>query len=209
MAVSIEILNKYLSGYPHSLLESIAEHGEIVSFPAQTGLMKQGQYVRSVPIVLSGILKVFTQYEDKELLLYYIKPSESCVMSFTAVINNNSSQIYAVTEEDAEILLLPSDQLLNWLREYPVLGNMYHKQYYLRYNDLLETIQQLLFEQLDQRLLRYLREKATIRQTSHLQLLHREIAADLGSSREVITCTLRRLEKEGAIRVTDAGIEFP
>jgi CRP/FNR family transcriptional regulator, anaerobic regulatory protein len=208
MPVALPLLQEYLTGYPPELLEKIASHADLVSVPAQTGLMRQGQYVKVVPIVLKGLLRVFTQYNDKELLLYYIKPNQSCVMSFTAVLNNDSSHIYAVTEEDSDLLLLPAEQLLSWLLEFPVLSRLYHKEYYLRYNELLETIHQLVFEQLDHRLLNYLQEKATIMGTSRLQVLHRQIAADLGSSREVITRTLRKLERDGQIQQTSHGIEI-
>jgi CRP/FNR family transcriptional regulator, anaerobic regulatory protein len=208
MPVALSLLQQSLHGYPLPLLEKMASYTELVGFPAQTGLMRQGQYVKVVPIVLKGLLRVFTQYQEKELLLYYIKPNESCVMSFTAVLNNDSSHIFAVTEEDSELLLLPAEQLLRWLQEFPVLSNLYHKQYYVRYNELLETIHQLVFEQLDQRLLHYLREKAIIQGTRQLQVLHRQIAADLGSSREVITRTLRKLERDGLVQQTSHGIEL-
>lgn len=208
MPVALSLLRQSLNGYPLPLLEKMARDADLVQFPAQTGLMRQGQYVKVVPIVLKGAVRVYTQYQEKELLLYYIRPNESCVMSFTAVLNNDSSHIYAVTEEDSELLLLPAEQLLRWLQEFPVLSSLYHKQYYVRYNELLETIHQLVFEQLDQRLLHYLREKATIQGTRHLQVLHRQIAADLGSSREVITRTLRKLERDGLVQQSSQGIEL-
>jgi CRP/FNR family transcriptional regulator len=207
MPVALPLLRQHFPGFPAELLEKMATHSDLVTVPALTGLVRQGQYVKVVPIVLNGLLRVFTQYHEKELLLYYIKPSESCVMSFTAVINNDSSHIYAITEEDSELLLLPAEHLLRWLQEFPVLSNLYHKEYYSRYNELLETIHQMVFEQLDHRLLNYLREKAAVHKTSLLNILHRQIAADLGSSREVITRTLRKLEREGQIRQTNQGIE--
>ena len=208
MSISETNLSEFLPTFPAKLIESIVEQAQILTVPAQTKIVRKGQYLKSVPILLKGLVKVYTQYGDKELLLYYIKPVESCVMSFTAVINNDSSHIEAVTEETSELLLLPTEQFLHWMHDYPVLGRMYHKQYYVRYNDLIETIQQLLFEQLDHRLLRYLKEKTTQNKGNSLHVLHREIASDLGSSREVISRTLKKLERDGSITLKQGGIQL-
>jgi CRP/FNR family transcriptional regulator, anaerobic regulatory protein len=208
MPVAIELIQKYLTGYPAELMQLIADESNLITLPAKTGILKQGQYVKSVPIVLKGLLKVFTQHDDKELLLYYIHPNESCVMSFTAVLNNSSSKIFAITEDDSDILLLPAEKMQTWLQKFPSLGALYHQLYYLRYNELIETIQQLMFEQLDKRLLAYIKEKSLLKKTGTLQILHREIAADLGTSREVITRILKKLEREGLLEQTPLGIRL-
>lgn len=56
----------------------------IKDFSEQTEILREGQYVKYVPLVLEGAVKVFTRHEDKELLLYYIESGESCIMSFNA-----------------------------------------------------------------------------------------------------------------------------
>jgi CRP/FNR family transcriptional regulator len=208
MPILQESLTPFLSHLDPRLVEDICLYGDIVTFPAKTGLLKRGQYVKVVPIVISGLLKVFTQNEEKELLLYYIKPNEGCVMSFAAVLNNDSSKIYAVSEEESTVLLLPSEKLNKWTSDYSDLSNIFYRQYFIRYNELIETIQELIFLQLDKRILSYLKLKAEIKGSLVLTIMHKEIANDLGSSREAVTRTLKKLEAEGLLLQTKHTIEL-
>jgi CRP-like cAMP-binding protein len=72
----------------------------------------------------------------------------------------------------------------------------------------LEAGVQLIFNRLDQRICDYLEELSTVKNTRILDIRHRQIAQDLGTAREVITRTLKKLEKEGKIRQTERGIEL-
>jgi CRP/FNR family transcriptional regulator len=208
MAVDYTLLQKKLPFLENGLLEEIAQHGEWVELEGGTQLLREGQYVKVIPIVISGLIKVFTQVENKELLLYYIKPLESCIMSFSAVLNNDRSKIYAITEDPSQILLIPAEKINPWLKAFPKLNELFYKQYEIRYSELIETIHQLLFNRLDQRLFDYLKELSRVKSTNLVQVKHRQIAQDLGTAREVITRTIKKLEKENKIRQTENGIEI-
>lgn len=201
-------LKKHLPFLEDKLLLEIAEYGQWVELGAGTQLLKEGQYVKVVPIVIAGLVKVFTQVENKELLLYYIKPSESCIMSFSAVLNNDPSKIFAVTEADSQLLLIPAEKISHWLKTYPKLNELFYQQYDARYAELIETIHQLLFNRLDQRIYDYLLELSHMKSNNIIQVKHRQIAQDLGTAREVITRTIKKLEKENKIRQTESGIEI-
>jgi CRP/FNR family transcriptional regulator len=170
--------------------------------------MRQGQYVKVIPVVLEGLVKVSTLTENRELLLYFIKPSESCVMSFSAILHNDASKIQAEAGEDSRLLLLPAERIPGWVREFPRLSILFFEQYNTRYHELIDTIQQLLFHRLDQRILHYLEELSGIRQTRIIPIRHREIAQHLGTAREVVTRTMKRLEAEGKIKQQEGAIEL-
>ncbi len=67
----------------HELLNEIQQFSTVQEFPSNSELVREGQYIKVVPMVLSGLVKVYTQFEDKELLLYYIQPDQSCISSQT------------------------------------------------------------------------------------------------------------------------------
>jgi CRP/FNR family transcriptional regulator len=158
-----------------------------------------------VPLVLSGAIKVYSQFDEADLLLYYIRARESCVLSFTAVLENAPSRVYARVEEDTEALLLPSRLLPEWVRVYPMLNELIYRQFHQRYDDLLLTLEQVMFRKMDQRVLQYLRHLAALHDTHRVQLRHREIAADLGTAREVVSRVLKKLEAEERIRQESDG----
>lgn len=208
MSIALETIQQHLPNIGHELQQAIAQAGIWKEFPARQEILEEGQPVKMIPVVVSGLLKVFTRFEEKELLLYYIQPRESCVMSFLAGLKNQPSKIYAVTEEATQVILLPAQQMESWTRHYPQLNTLFYDLYSQRYSELIDTLQQLIFQSLDGRLYDYLREQSRLKNTRILDLRHRAIALDLGTSREVITRVLKRLEKEKKVRQTDAGIEI-
>ncbi|MCB9288911.1 MAG: Crp/Fnr family transcriptional regulator [Lewinellaceae bacterium] len=193
------------SSVPSFLRREILEKGLRQAIPAQTEILREGQYVRAVPFVLSGLIKVYAKFEERDLLLYYIQPEESCIMSFTAIVENMPSQVFAVAETATEAVLIPNGLVEEWIGSYPAFNRFYFHQYRQRYQDLLGTIQHLLFARMDERLKAYLLEKARLMNTRRLNIHHREIAEDLGSAREVISRLMKKLEKEGVVRQAEQG----
>lgn len=197
--------------FPHfnaELISEIVQHAIEKEVPKDTELLREGQFIKVIPLVLKGVLKVYTKHEDKELLLYYIQPNESCIMSFSAGINNQPSKIYAVTEEDSHLLLIPSEKLSKWTKQFPDFNSLFFLQYNLRYSDLLDTINSLLFEKLDKRVLDYLKEKVLVTQNNPLKISHRQIASELGTAREVISRIVKKLELEGKVKQSATTIEI-
>lgn len=206
--VEPEVIRKYLPHLNSELLRVFAEHGTIADVDSDTEILQEGQSVKVIPLVLEGLIKVFSRNEERELLLYYIEPSESCVMSFLAGIRNKPSKIFASTEKPTKVLLLPSHLVAQWTYQFPSLNTLFYDLYNTRYSELLDTLNQLIFQKLDGRLFDYLQEKSRVSNTRLLNIRHREIALDLGTSREVITRVLKKLEKEGRIRQVEHGIEL-
>jgi CRP/FNR family transcriptional regulator, anaerobic regulatory protein len=204
--IDIELLRKNFPLLDQGLLEALSNHAVLKEIPQGVEIMKAGHYVKMIPLVIKGLVKVFSRYEDRELLLYYIRPSESCVMSFIAGLRDQPSRIFAVTEQDTTLALLPSQHLEEWIREYPRFNNMFYDLYNLRYSDMLDTIHHLVFERLDQRILEHLKMKASLSGSPAIDIRHREIANALGTSREVITRVLRKLEKENKIAQEEGKI---
>lgn len=190
------------------LLTELLDVSVVKIFPAHTELVREGQYVKYIPIVLNGLVKVFTQFEDKELLLYYIKPEQSCIMSFSSCINNDKSKIIAITEEESTVLLIPSDKVAKWVIDFPAINMLFYQQYDLRYSELVDTIHQMLYYKLDKRLLDYLAEKIKVTGKNPIKISHKEIANDLGTAREVVSRLVKKFEKQNLLKQYHDSIEL-
>lgn len=196
--------------FPHlnpDLITRMAGTAIEKEIPADTEILREGQYIKVIPLVLEGLIKVFTRHEDRELLLYYIQPHESCIMSFSAGLRNEPSKVFAVTEEDSRLLLLPVNEVNGWSKNFPDINTLFFQQYNKRYLDLLGTIHDVLFEKLDKRLYDYLKEKANLTKSNPLKISHRKIAGDLGTAREVVSRVIKKLENEGKIKQHSNSIE--
>ncbi|HNB30353.1 MAG TPA: Crp/Fnr family transcriptional regulator, partial [Saprospiraceae bacterium] len=156
-----------------------------------------GQTVRTIPLLISGILKVTRENEEgREILLYYVTASESCAMTFTCCMQQYPSEIRATAETESELLAIPIGVMDEWLVKYPTWKSFVMRTIRNRFNELLQTIDQLAFQKLDERLVVYLKEKSRITGSSLVNLSHEEIAQELASSRVVISRLLKKLEED-------------
>lgn len=200
-------LKSYFPNFKDELLELLTRKCETVTLPPHEEILRKGQYVKVIPIVLKGLLRVYVTHEDKELLLYHIRTSESCVMSFAAGIKNGTSQVYAKTLEETEVLLIPVSQLKEWLQNYPELNLLFNSQYELRYTDLLHTLENMVFHKMDQRVMQLLKDKSNLSQNKTIKTSHQILADDLATSREVVSRVLKKLEHDGLVKLSHQSIE--
>ena len=192
-------LKKILPQVDTELLQFIASEAVEMDVPADSTLLKTGNYVQSVPLVVKGLIRVSRSEDDKELLLYYIHPGEMCIMSFSACCSNSASMIEATTLEETKVLLIPSVKLREWITHYPSFNFYVYEMFNKRYLDLIDTINQLIFNRLDERLFSYLKEKTLLSGNNHITITHQQIATDMGTAREVISRLLKKLELENKI----------
>ena len=200
-----EIKSKLPEGFK-SLAEPLSKIGKVVELPPNHEILKEGQYVKFVPILLSGLVKVVTRGEMKDLLLYYIKPGESCIMSFIHALSQKPCNIYAISEEPTKALIIPSQELEGLIKESAEFNKLFHELSNQRYTDLLDTINEVFFLNLEERLIRYLKTKSALNGHQAVTITHQEIANDLGTAREVVSRTLKKLENQGIISLKKEGI---
>jgi CRP/FNR family transcriptional regulator len=202
------IISRLLPHLSDDLITEIVSVAIFKEIPSGSTILRAGQYVKVIPIVTQGLIKVFSRHEDKDLLRYYIQPNESCIMSFSASLKNEPSRVYAIAEEDTSAILLPVEKIDQWIRQFPDFNSIFFQLYNLRYSELLETISDLLFNKMDQRLYDYLKKKNQLTGKNPLKISHRQIANDMGTAREVISRVMKRLEGEGKVRQHTSSIEI-
>lgn len=190
------------------LNEKILKESSVKEFSKGSEILREGQYVKVLPIVISGLVKVYSNFEEKELLLYYIKPNQSCVMTFYASLKNTPSKVNAVTEEDSKILLLPVRNIPAWIKAYPEFNELFYNQFNLRYLELLEGISHLLLDKMDKRIYDYLKKKSQLIDNDSIKITHNQIANELGTAREVVSRILKKLEIDGKVVQDAEGIKI-
>lgn len=201
------IKNKF-KNFDEEFYSELAENSVLTTVESKQELIREGQKVNYIPILVSGIVKVFSLNDGKELLYYYIEPSESCIMTFSSIFSDRLSKIYAISEEKSEVLLLPVSQFLTWLIKYPKLNQIFFMEYDLRYKIMMDTISQVVFQRLDKRIFEYLDQRIKRQGGSALKISHKKIADDLGTAREVVSRILKKFEREGLISQSSLGIEI-
>lgn len=184
------------------LQEEIAKIGKIYFFKADETIMDFGQYIKLVPLLIKGSIRVMRENEEgKEILLYFLKPGESCSMSFSCCLTYKQSIIRTVAEEDTTLIGIPIQYMDQWMGRFPSWKNFVMMSYDKRMLELVNVVESIAFHQMDQRLWDYLQKKSIATQSLLLNTTHQEIANDLNASREAISRLLKQLEKMGKIKL--------
>lgn len=192
-----------------SLLQELAEVGKYMEVEEGYALMKPGGYIRSVPIILSGSVKIVrSDSEGKEALLYYLGGKDSCAMSLTCCLDHRQSEISAITDEKTRLILIPVERVEDWMTKYSSWKQFVFMTYQKRFEDLLGAIDQIVFHKLDQRLVVLLQKKAKQCGCSVLQTTHEELSNELATSREVVSRLLKQLERMGSVKLSRNKIEL-
>ncbi len=182
------------------LKDEVSAYGQLKKFPAGSVILQEDSYIKSIPLVLNGSLKVMrTDQDGHEILLYYITPGESCIMSFLGGIHNETSKIKAVVEEDAEILFIPVEKASEWVKKFPEWSDFIFRLYHKRFEELLTAVNAIAFQKLDERLFQLLKQKAELYQTKEVKITHQQLADELGTAREAVSRVMKQMENEGLV----------
>lgn len=195
------VLSSEFSSSPE-LVEKLYQYGTTKKYHEGDIILDENASIRSIPIVMKGMLKVIRTEEDgREILLYYIKAGESCIMSFLGGMHNEKSIVRAEIEEDAEILFLPVDKVSLFIKEHPEWLDYIFRLYHKRFEELLDIINAIAFKKVDERLLNLLQKKSEITQAETIHTTHEQLANELGTARVVVSRLLKQLEEDGRLKL--------
>lgn len=184
------------------LVKKLYQYGIQKEYEAGSIILNENSYIRSIPIVTKGIMKVIRTEEDgREILLYYIKAGESCIMSFLGGLHNETSKVKAEVEEDAEILFLPIDKVSLFIKDHPEWLDYIFRLYHKRFEELLEIVNAIAFKKMDERLLDLLRKKSELTRSQTIPITHEQLANELGTARVVVSRLLKQLETIGTVQL--------
>ncbi len=194
--------------FEKALIEDINQVGTIKEVPEGFLLIDFGQYIRSMPLLVSGAIKVLREDTGgNELLLYFLEQGETCAMTLNCCLGQTKSQIRAIAETDTKLIMIPVEKMEEWTGKYRSWRNYVFESSHNRLMEMLESIDSIAFLRMDQRLLKYLREKVQINQNKVIHATHQDIADDLHTSRVVVSRLLKSLENSGVIRLHRNNIE--
>lgn len=194
--------------FEDALLEEINKVGELKHIKAGEKLIEIGDYIRSMPLLVSGAIKILREDDNgDELILYFLERGDTCAMTLSCCMGQSKSEIRAVAETDTEIILIPVQKMDEWMRIYRSWQSFILQSYHSRMTELLEAVDTIAFLNMDERLLKYLKDKAMVNHNDEIQVTHQQIAHDLHTSRVVISRLLKSLERSGTIKLNRNNIK--
>lgn len=194
--------------FENELIEEINQVGTFKEVPEGYKLIEIGEYIKSMPLLISGAIKVLREDDEgDELLLYFLERGDTCAMTLSCCLGQTKSEIRAVAELDTKLVMIPIRKMEEWTGKYRSWRNFVFESYHNRLMEMLEAIDSIAFLKMDERLLKYLKDKVNITNDHVVKTTHQEIAYELHTSRVVVSRLLKNLEKTGKIKLNRNNIE--
>jgi CRP/FNR family transcriptional regulator len=204
-----DLKDKYGHLFEDALLNEINQFGTFKDIPEGYQLIDTGQYIKSMPLLISGAIKIMRDDDDgDELLLYFLESGDTCAMTLTCCLGNTKSEIRAIAELDTKLIMVPIGKMEEWTAKYKSWRNFVFESYHNRLMEMLETLDSIAFLKMDERLLKYLKDKSNITKDHVIYSTHQEIAYELHTSRVVISRLLKKLENQGKIELNRNNIKI-
>lgn len=204
-----ELKENYGYLFEDSLLMEINNVGTFKEIPEGFQLIDIGDYIKSMPLLISGAVKIMRE-DDKgdELLLYFIERGDTCAMTLSCCMGQKKSEIRAIAETPTKLIMIPIAKMSEWMGKYKSWQNFILQSYHDRMTELLEAIDTIAFLKMEDRIFKYLRDKAMVNHNNVIQVTHQQIAFDLHTSRVVISRLLKNLEIENKIELYRNSIKI-
>jgi CRP/FNR family transcriptional regulator len=189
------------SHLPESLFQTILEYGTITKVKARTQLVTCGDEITMIPFVIEGRIRVFKEDEvtGKEVLIYHVLNRQTCIMSIISALRNLPSKVDAITCIDSTLIFIPATLLKEWIYSKSEWKNYALDIFMNRYNELIESIESLTFDNVETRIVKLLNKHCKREGKTKIQITHQKIADLLGTTRVVVSRLLKKLENEGQI----------
>ena len=195
--------------FEENLINDIVASSTLRDFNEGDVLIDFGDFIKKMPLLISGAIKILREdFDEGELLLYFLEKGDTCAMTMACCLGETKSEIRAVAETKGQVIMIPVEKMEEWLTKYKSWRNYVFNSYNNRLKEMLTAIDNLAFMNMNERLLNYLFEKAKVNKSREVLNTHQEIAYDLHTSRVVISRLLKALEREGRIKLNRATIEI-
>jgi len=206
--MNIELQRHYGVQFEPELLSEINRVGSFLEIEEGENLINIGQYVKSMPLLLSGSIKILRpDQQGEELLLYHLERGDTCAMTLTCCLGQTKSEIHAVSETPVQLIMIPIAKMEEWSSKYKTWRSFVFESYHNRMMEMLESIDNIVFNNLDQRLENYITTKTALINSKHMYTTHKEIANDLYTNRVVISRLLKKMEHDDKIKLHRSFIE--
>jgi CRP/FNR family transcriptional regulator len=204
-----EIVKKRFPFFESGLRDAIMKEGTYREFDTGEELIREDQFIRSFPIVISGLIKVCrTDEKGNELLLYYLRPGEVCTVSLICCMDRTRSRVKAISEEATEAILVPVELLDNWMTQFQTWKEYVMRSIQKRFDELLDTLDSIAFMKMDERLEKFFRNRYKTTGTTRFEGSHQDVALAMNSSREVISRLLKQMELRGLVILSRGHIDY-
>jgi CRP/FNR family transcriptional regulator len=195
----------YLLQADPALAREVQQAGFFVRLPAGRDVFTEGQEAGALALLISGRVRVYKIGETgRELTLYRFGLGESCILTANAILSQQTFPALATVEHDAEAVMIPAEVFRAWVQRYAFWRSFVFDLLSQRLAGVMALVEEVAFRRMDARVAGLLLARAASPEPIHVT--HQTIAAELGSSREVVSRLIEDFASQGLIRAARGTI---
>ncbi len=196
-----------LAALPAEDRRLLAERAVAVSLPAGTTVFAPGLAAESFLLLLEGTVRVQqVSAGGREIVLYRVTGGETCIMTTACLLSDEAYSAEGVAETDVDAVAIPRAAFEEALARSPGFRRLVFSDYSNRISDLMHVVEEVAFERIDKRLAQRLVARAGT--DGAVNATHQDLAAELGTAREVVGRQLKELERRGWLGLARGRIEL-
>lgn len=197
----------FLQHAPPELVREFQQSAFYARIPAGKDVFVEGDAVGAIALLISGVVRVYKIGETgREITLYRFGLGQSCILTANAILSQQSFPAIATVERDAEAVMVPADLFREWVGRYDLWRKFVFDLLSLRLSSVMAIVEEVAFQRMDARVVQLLLSREA--KDGIIRITHQEIAAELGSSREVISRILEDFTERGLIRSGRGRVEI-
>ncbi len=195
-----------LTGKDDPALQEVVESGHLVTAEQGDTVFRPGDRARNFLLALDGCVRVQTLTESgREIVLYRVQAGQSCVLTTSCLLAGDPYPAEGIAETPVEAVAIPAESFRRGLAGSTALREFVFASYGRRLSSLIALVQAITSRRVEARLASLLRERAD---ADHLvRVTHQELAAELGTARELISRQLKAMERNGLVKLQRRGVE--
>lgn len=160
-------------------------------------------------LILRGTMRAYLLSPDgREVTLYRIREGESCIMAASCVLRAISFETHIDAETDCDFLVLPATVISDFINKNPQIKAAAYEMAAGRFSDVIGAMERLVFLNLEQRLASFILEEVAETNSDTINMTHEQIAVNIGSAREAVSRSLKRMEEHNWIDMFRGGIRL-
>jgi CRP/FNR family transcriptional regulator len=189
------------------LTRAFQQSAFLARIPAGKDVFNEGDAVEAIALLLSGVVRVYKIGETgREITLYRFGLGQSCILTANAILSRQAFPAIATVEQDAEAVMIPASTFREWVKRYDLWRDFVYDLLSQRLVSMMAIVDEVAFRRMDSRVANLLLSRC--QGNNPILITHQEIAAELGSSREVISRILEDFAAQGAILPARGMIEI-
>lgn len=196
-----------LSSLEAPIRELLVQRSTVIAVPANTVIFGPGKAPENLLLLLEGTVRVEQLSESgRGIVLYRVHAGESCVLTTACLLAYEDYSAHGIAETEVLAAAIPRKVFDDLVSQSETFRRFVFSAYSKRITDLFFVIEEIAFQRMDIRLAQKLLELG--RQTGVVKSTHQQMAAELGTAREVVSRQLQEFQRRGWVAQSRGAIQL-